>query len=89
MGALLIGGLASAWGEGLNAANFDATVWHGLLAVAERLWSPKVGPAKMGAVVGGAGDRMEVMSCYLRTRYGVPVGALSPGYCPADVRWPQ
>ena len=88
-GGLLIGGTASAWGESVNAANFDAVVWHGLLAVAERLWSPKVEPRKIGDVVGGAAVRLEVMSCYLRTRYGVPVGALNPGYCPADVRWLQ
>lgn len=60
-------------------------VWHGLLAVAERLWSP------VGAedAAGDPGRRLDVMSCFMRTMHGVPVGPLSPGFCPADVRWPQ
>ena len=27
------------WGEGINKRNFDAYVWHGAAAIAERLWS--------------------------------------------------
>lgn len=38
---LLLGGQAAAWGEGLAAHDFDAYVWRGAAAVAERLWSPR------------------------------------------------
>lgn len=128
-GQLLMGGLASAWGETLSAANWDGVVWHSLLAVAERLWSPKLpkvvdsaartsmtrerndagdasinnsnnetavsenaeAESKMAAAgVSDARGRLEVMSCYLRMTYGVPVASgFEPGFCPADVRWPQ
>jgi hypothetical protein len=47
--------------------------------------------SKMAAVgVSDARSRLEVMSCYLRMTYGVPVASgFEPGFCPADVRWPQ
>merc|ERR1712232_1378017 len=37
---LLLGGETAMWGEGINQDNFDAFVWHGAAAAAERLWSP-------------------------------------------------
>jgi hexosaminidase len=86
-GAALLGGMASAWGEHIDAANFDAVVWHSLLAVAEQWWSPA--PASMPDAMNGAGARLESMACHMRTRHGVPVGSLQPGFCPADTRWSQ
>jgi hypothetical protein len=92
-GNLLIGGLASAWGENLNSANFDTVVWPSLLAVAERLWSPKLQARDIETTSQGKGTvaaaaRIAVMACHMRTRHGVPVAAgLQPGFCEADVRW--
>lgn len=36
---LVLGGIATVWGEFINSANVETILWPGASAVAERLWS--------------------------------------------------
>ena len=40
----LIGGEADVWMIGINKDNWEAASWHGIMAIAERLWSPPLPP---------------------------------------------
>jgi hypothetical protein len=47
--AHLLGGSVSQWGESVDQFNFDADVWPGASALAERLWSdPPLQPTENG-----------------------------------------
>lgn len=78
--ALVLGGEAAMWGEGVSRANFDATAWRPLAAVAERLWSPAAATSSTVA----ARPRLAAFLCGLNAR-GFGAGAVGPGFCPADV----
>ncbi len=77
---LFLGGESAMWGEGINKRNFDAYVWHGAAAVAERLWSPR---AKTNSTA-AAQPRLAEHMCRLAMR-GFNPGPISPGFCPADL----
>jgi hypothetical protein len=61
---LLLGGSVSQWGESVDAFNFDADVWVGASALAERLWSdPPLGDnATLTSKM--AQDRHHALSCH-------------------------
>jgi hypothetical protein len=61
---LLLGGSVSQWGESVDAFNFDADVWVGASALAERLWSdPPLGDnATLTSMT--AQDRHHALSCH-------------------------
>ena len=61
---LLLGGSVSQWGESVDAFNFDADVWVGASALAERLWSdPPLGDnATLTSKT--AQDRHHALSCH-------------------------
>ena len=75
---LLLGGQAAAWGEGLAAHDFDAYVWRGAAAVAERLWSPR-----NTTDVADALERMGDQMCFMQ-RHGIYAPPVGPSWCPGD-----
>ena len=77
---LLLGGEAAMWGEGINKRNFDAYVWHGAAAIAERLWSDPAQTTDLDA----ARDRLAEHMCRYAAR-GFNPGPVYPGYCAADL----
>merc|ERR1712224_872624 len=83
MAALVLGGEASMWGDDVNADIFDAFVWRGVAALAERLWSP-VESIRNPVENFGPVARLADHSCRLRIR-GLGVGPTFSGWCPADV----
>ena len=68
------------WGEGINKDNFDAYVWHGTAAIAERLWSP----AALTQSTDDAVPRLAEQMCRMSAR-GFRPGPIEPGYCPYDL----
>lgn len=78
---LLLGGETAMWGEGINVDNFDAFVWHGAAAAAERLWSPL---AQTDKVTDATTFRLAGHVCRMRRR-GIGAGPVDRGYCPEDV----
>lgn len=81
MASLLLGGETAMWGEGINKDNFDAFVWHGAAAAAERLWSPL---DQTGSVSDATTMRLAGHTCRMRMR-GIKAGPVDRGYCPQDV----
>lgn len=81
MASLLLGGETAMWGEGINRDNFDAFVWRGTSAAAERLWSPL---ASTKAASDATTMRLAGHSCRMRRR-GVKVGPVDRGYCTEDM----
>lgn len=77
---LLLGGEGAMWAEGINKLNFDAYVWHGAAAIAERLWSP----ANRTARVDAAEPRLAEHMCRMSMR-GFSPGPVFPGFCPSDL----
>ena len=77
---LLLGGEGAMWGEGINKDNFDAYVWHGTAAIAERLWSP----ADLTQSADDASPRLSEQMCRMSAR-GFRPGPIGPGYCPGDL----
>ena len=75
---LLLGGQAAAWGEGLAAHDFDAYVWRGTAAVAERLWSPR-----NTTDVADALERMGDQMCFMQ-QHGIYAPPVGPSWCPGD-----
>ena len=61
---LLLGGSVSQWGESVDAFNFDADVWVGASALAERLWSdPPLGD-NVTLASQAAQDRHHALACH-------------------------
>ena len=77
---LLLGGEGAMWAEGINHNNFDAYVWHGAAAIAERLGSTTA-PASENASVQ---QRLAEQMCRMAMK-GFRPGPVLPGFCPADV----
>jgi hypothetical protein len=61
---LLLGGSVSQWGESVDAFNFDADVWVGAAALAERLWSDMPLGANVSATAEAARGRHLALSCH-------------------------
>ena len=78
--ALLLGGEVAMWGEGVNQDNFDAYVWRGAAAAAERLWSR---PDQTAAADDSTEQRLAAHACRLAKR-GVRMGPVGAGFCPSD-----
>ena len=76
---LLLGGEGAMWGEGITQDNFDAYVWHGMAAIAERLWSP----AAKTQTAAGAQPRLAQQMCRM-TWAGFRPGPVMPNFCPPD-----
>lgn len=76
---LFWGGETSMWGEGITEDNFDAFVWRGASAGAERLWSPS-----HVNDVSEAQQRLSEHSCRLSMR-GIKIGPVMPSFCPSDL----
>ena len=68
------------WGEGINKDNFDAYVWHGAAAIAERLWSNPSATKTVAA----AEPRLAEAMCRMSLR-GFKPGPISFGFCESDV----
>ena len=61
---LLLGGSVSQWGESVDQFNFDADVWVGASALAERLWSdPPLGD-NATVTSNAARDRHHSLACH-------------------------
>ena len=61
---LLLGGSVSQWGESVDQFNFDADVWVGASALAERLWSdPPLGD-NATVTSTAARDRHHSLACH-------------------------
>jgi len=73
--ALLIGGEACIWGELVDQANLQATVYPRLSAVAERLWSPQT-----TTDINDAKARLTSHRCRIVQR-GFKSAAIQPDYC--------
>ena len=82
--ALLKGGEAAMWGEGINKDNIDAYVWRGAAAIAERLWSPAASTLSHGAAAGRLAEHL----CRL-ANLGVRAGPIGPNFCAADAAQPS
>jgi len=61
---LLLGGSVSQWGEKVDAFNFDADVWVGASALAERLWSDPPLGSNASATSLSARGRHHALSCH-------------------------
>ena len=77
---LLLGGEGAMWGEGINRHNFDAYVWHGSAAIAERLWSDAAATKSVAA----AQPRLAEHMCTMELA-GFQPGPIFPGFCMGDV----
>lgn len=94
--ALFLGGETAMWGEGINEDNFDAFVWRGAAAAAERLWSseqslgcpasscPGITGARKQTYWLGQGDPRFADQLCRMSRAGVKTGPTAPGFCPSD-----
>ena len=87
------------WGEGINEDNFDAYVWRGAAAAAERLWATEESLGCPASICPGiskvrpgrshwmaAGDRRHADQLCRMSRLGVRTGPNAPGFCPSDAR---
>lgn len=97
--ALFLGGETAMWGEGINQDNFDAYVWRGAAAAAERLWAteeslgcpasvcPGISKVRPGRSFWmGVGDTRHAEQMCRMSRLGVRTGPNAPGFCPSDAR---
>eukprot|EP01052_Picozoa_sp_SAG31_P006777 SAG31_NODE_315_length_17848_cov_18.145811_7_plen_112_part_00 len=60
---LLVGGLAAAWAEHMDASNVEGLIFPRLAAVAERLWSPRAVNDTTSAL-----SRIKQFRCRLNSR---------------------
>lgn len=67
------------WGENVDDMSFDSRVFPRVLAVAERLWSPR----STNLLDSTTTVRLEHHRCNL-VRRGVGAGPVMPGYCDAS-----
>jgi hypothetical protein len=94
--ALLKGGEAAMWGEGINKDNFDAFVWRAATAAAERLWATEQSLGCPDTVCPGITGqrpaaywlhdnpaRLADQLCRMSSR-GIRTGPIDPGFCPSD-----
>lgn len=65
--ALVLGGGGQMWGETADPSDVLPTIWPGMAAIAERLWSPRE-----VTDVDAAAPRLAIFRCVLQSR-GVPV----------------
>ena len=61
---LILGGSVSQWGESVDQFNWDADVWVGASALAERLWSDHPLGANATATANAARDRHHALACH-------------------------
>jgi hexosaminidase len=73
--ALVIGGHASMWGEGVDETNFMPRVWPRASAMAEKLWTGNETLATQTAQ-----ERLEWYRCFM-VRQGFPASPIAPGTC--------
>jgi len=87
------------WGEGITKDNFDAFVWRGATAAAERLWSteeslgcssqqcPGIDPSNVrpgpSHWLSSDSGRLSDQLCRM-SRRGIRTGPIAPGFCPSD-----
>jgi len=102
--SLFLGGETAMWGEGINADNFDAYVWRGAAAAAERLWATEESLGCPADVCPGIRNARPGPSQWLKpgshgaprlgdqlcrmSRMGVRPGPIGPGFCPSDAGQP-
>lgn len=94
--ALFLGGETAMWGEGINEDNFDAFVWRGAAAAAERLWSteeslgcpesacPGITGARKRSYWLHEGDPRFADQLCRMSQQGIKTGPIAPGFCPSD-----
>lgn len=80
--ALVMGGEAAMWGEGVNHFSFETRVWPKASAVAERLWSA-MGMNDAEA----AKPRLMGHVCRLN-HFGIRASPIGPGFCITDLIFP-
>jgi hexosaminidase len=80
---LVLGGEASMWGDDVNADNIEAFTWRGIVAIAERLWSPAASLTDPNMDYTPVA-RLSYHACRLRMR-GLRMGPVQFGWCPADL----
>lgn len=98
--ALFLGGETAIWSEGINVDNFDAYVWRGASAAAERLWATEQSLGCPAETCPGIRNLRPGPSQWLQpgshgaprlgdqlcrmSRMGVRTGPIGPGFCPSD-----
>jgi hypothetical protein len=98
--ALFLGGETAIWSEGINEDNFDAYVWRGASAAAERLWATEQSLGCPAETCPGIRNLRPGPSQWLQpgshgaprlsdqlcrmSRMGVRTGPIGPGFCTSD-----
>lgn len=80
---LVLGGQGEMWGETVDASDIQATVWPGMAAIAERLWSPR----DKIAVTSQASKRIASFRCLLNRR-GIGAAPVNNGESRSAPRGP-
>ncbi len=80
MAKLILGGEAAMWSETVSNENIIQKIFPRIMAVAERLWSPKE-IVLNDATKDWITNRLENVRCNSLVKRGVKAGPVTPGYC--------